>query len=60
MTSSKGNVNVIEYTSSWKTNAVIYSWVDYNGTRRFYEGGPLSEMKYNWTSHASLDKWITY
>ena len=60
LTSSKGNVNVIEYTSSWKTNAVIYSWVDYNGTRRFYEGGPLSEMKYNWTSHASLDKWIAY
>ena len=60
LTSSKGNVNVIEYTTSWQANEVIYSWVDYDGTRRFYEGGPLSEMKYNWTSHASLDKWIDY
>ena len=59
-TLQKGNVNVIESTTSWQANAVIYSWVDYDGTRRFYEGGPLSEMKYNWTSHASLDNWIDY
>jgi stress response protein SCP2 len=51
-------VNVIESTTSWRAKAVIYSWVGYDGTRRLYEGGPLSEMKYNWTSHASLDKWL--
>ena len=53
-----GNVNVIESTTSWGANAVIYSWVDDDGTRRFYEGGPLSEMKYNWTSHGSLSQWV--
>jgi stress response protein SCP2 len=58
LSNSKGNVNVIESTTSWGAKAVIYSWVDYDGTRRLYEGGPLSEMKYNWTSHASLDKWL--
>ena len=57
---SKGNVNVIESTTSWGANAVIYSWVDSDGTRRFFEGGPLSEMRYNWTSHGSLDKWVWY
>ena len=60
LTLSKGNVNVIESTTSWKANAVIYSWVDYDGTRRFYKGGELSENKYNWTSHASLNKWVWY
>ena len=60
LTKSKGKVNVIESTTSWGANAVIYSWVDNDGTRRFYEGGPLSEMRYNWTSHGSLDKWISY
>ena len=54
----KGCVNVIEATTSWQANAVIYSWVDNDGTRRFYQGGPLSEMKYNWTSHGSLDQWV--
>ena len=58
LTSSNGKVNVIESTTSWRANAVIYSWVDYDGTRRLYEGGPLSEMKYNWTSHGSLDRWL--
>ena len=58
LSTSKGNVNVIESTTSWGAKAIIYSWVDYDGTRRLYEGGPLSEMKYNWTSHASLDKWL--
>ena len=56
--SSNGNVNVIESTVSWQANGIIYSWVDHDGTRRLYEGGPLSEMKYNWTSHGSLDKWL--
>ena len=56
--SSMGNANVIEATTSWGANAVIYSWVDSDGTRRRYEGGPLSEMKYNWTSHGSLDQWL--
>ena len=54
----KGYVNVIEATTSWQANAVIYSWVDRDGTRRFYQEGPLSEMKYNWTSHGSLDQWV--
>ena len=58
LTSKYGKVNVIESTTSCGANAVIYSWVDYDGTRRLYEGGPLSEMKYNWTSHGSLDKWL--
>ena len=58
LTSSNGNVNVIESTVSWQANAIIYSWVDHDGTRRLYEGGPLSEMKYNWTSHGSLDQWV--
>ena len=53
-----GTVNVIEATTSWGANAVIYSWVDQDGTRRLYEEGPLSEMKYNWTSHGSLDQWV--
>ena len=53
-----GTVNVIEATTSWKANAVIYSWVDNDGTRRLYQDGPLSEMKYNWTSHGSLDQWV--
>jgi stress response protein SCP2 len=56
--SSNGNVNVIESTVSWQANGIIYSWVDHDGTRRLYEGGPLSEMKYNWTSHGSLDQWV--
>ena len=60
LTLSKGEVNVIESTTSWNANAVIYSWVDYDGTRRLYRGGNLSENKYNWTSHASLDKWVRY
>ena len=60
LTLSKGEVNVIESTTSWNANAVIYSWVDYDGTRRLYRGGNLSENKYNWTSHASLDKWVSY
>ena len=54
----KGYVNVIEATTSWEANAVIYSWVDNDGTRRFYQEGPLSEMRYNWTSHGSLDQWV--
>ena len=58
LTTSKGRVNVIESTTSWGAKAIIYSWVDYDGTRRFNEGGRLSEMKYNWTSHGSLDKWL--
>ena len=56
--SSNGNTNVIESTTSWGANAVIYSWVDNDGTRRLYQGGPLSEMKYNWTSHGSLNQWV--
>ena len=58
LTLPKGSVNVIESTVSWQANAIIYSWVDNDGTRRFFEGGPLSEMKYNWTSHGSLDQWV--
>ena len=54
----KGDVNVIESTTNWGANAVVYSWVDKNGTRRFYKGGPLSEGKYNWTSHSSLKQWL--
>ena len=53
-------VNVIESTTSWGANGVIYSWVDSDGTRRLYEGGPLSENKYNWTSHGGLENWILY
>ena len=56
--SSYGITNVIESTTSWGANAVIHSWVDNDGTRRLYQGGPLSEMKYNWTSHGSLDQWV--
>jgi hypothetical protein len=56
--SSNGITNVIESTTSWGANAVIHSWVDNDGTRRLYQGGPLSEMKYNWTSHGSLDQWV--
>ena len=58
LTISKGKVNIIESTTSWGTKAIIYSWVDCDGTRRLNERGRLSEMKYNWTSHASLDKWL--
>ena len=54
----KGDVNVIESTTSWAANAVIYSWVDKDGTRRFYKEGPLSEGKYNWTNHGSLKQWV--
>ena len=54
----EGNANVIEATTSWGANAIIYSWVDRDGTRRRYEDGPLSEMKYNWTSHGSLEQWV--
>ena len=53
-----GNVNTIEATTSWGKKAVIYSWVGYDGTRRLYQNGPLSENKYNWTSHGSLDQWV--
>ena len=60
LTLSKGEVNVIEATTSWNASAVIYSWVDYDGTRRFYREGDLSENEYNWTSHASLNKWVRY
>lgn len=56
--SSNGYANVIEATTSWGANAIIYSWVDSDGTRRRYQGGPLSEMKYNWSSHGSLDQWL--
>ena len=56
--SSYGITNVIESTTSWGANAVIHSWVDNDGTTRLYQGGPLSEMKYNWTSHGSLDQWV--
>ena len=58
LSSSNGEVNVIESTTSWGANAIIYSWVDNDGTRRLYKEGPLSEMKKNWTSHGSLDQWI--
>ena len=54
----EGNANVIEATTDWGANAIIYSWVDRDGTRRRYEDGPLSEMKYNWTSHGSLEQWV--
>ena len=53
-------VNVIESTTSWRANGVIYSWVDSDGTRRLYKEGPLSENKYNWTSHGGLENWILY
>ena len=58
LSNSEGNANVIEATTSWGANAIIYSWVDRDGTRRRYEDGPLSEMKYNWTSHGSLEQWV--
>ena len=58
LSSSNGEVNVIESTTSWGANAIIYSWVDNDGTRRLYKEGPLSEMKKNWTSHGSLEQWI--
>ena len=53
---SKGEVNVVESTTSWQAYAIIYSWVDNDGTRRFYKDGPLAEN--NWTSHGSLDQWL--
>ena len=53
---SKGEVNVVESTTSWEAYAVIFSWVDNDGTRRFYKEGPLAD--YNWTSHGSLDQWV--
>ena len=55
---SKGEVNVVESTTSWQANAIIYSWVDNDGTRRFCKNGNKSQ--YKWTSHGSLDKWVWF
>ena len=58
LSTSNGEVNVIESTTSWGANAIIYSWVDNDGTRRLNKEGRLSESKLNWTSHGSLDQWV--
>ena len=58
ISSSLGLHNVIEATTSWGANAVIYSWVDGDGTRRRYQRGTFSENNYKWTTHGSLNQWV--
>lgn len=48
--------NVVECTGSWTRN-VLLSWVDSDGTRRRYKGGPINGK---WKYHAKMDKWLTY
>ena len=47
--------NVIECTAAWTKN-VLYSWVDADGTRRRYKGGPACSKWTDW----GLLPYITY
>ena len=48
--------NVVECTTGWDSNGVIGSWVDTDGTRRAWKGGPASVC---WGRHGKLP-WIDY
>ena len=48
--------NVIECTAAWERK-VLYSWVDPDGTRRHYKGGP---SKGKWLKHGKMTAWISY
>lgn len=48
--------NVIECTGSW-THNVLASWVDKDGTRRQYKGGPRNDR---WRQHGKMTKWLDY
>ena len=52
-------VNVIECTkcSTWKSNGVVYSYVDASGRRFNYKGGKQS---LKWSEHGLLTKWVEY
>ncbi len=53
---SKGLCNCVESTVAFG-GGIVFSWVDSDGTRRSYQGGPKSLA---WTKHGRADPWVQY
>lgn len=54
---SKGVCNVVECTVAFE-GGILYSYVDSNGNRYSYKGGPKSSAK--WTGHGLPSKWVSF
>lgn len=55
-----GNLcNTVECTTSWGERRAIGSWVEADGTRRAYKGGPQDASGTRWDRHGKLP-WINY
>lgn len=48
--------NVIECTKSFG-GGIVYSWVDFDGTRRSHKGGVRNGK---WISHGKMTQWLSY
>jgi len=54
---SKGVVNVVECTAGWEHGA-LFSYVDSNGTRRYFKGS--NNVRGKWEKHGKPSKWVQY